>query len=130
MIAGAVLLFLGAPLFAGVLFGHGGVRKSAQFRVLGELMRGVHGSLPRALLMLSFLLIVVGSCVTFAAVGAGDRARAKHCEATCTEAGYSTARIGPNSDRVQSDRTTWFVACICEEPGREPLESRAVTPAP
>ncbi len=84
----------------------------------------------RALLMLSFLTLFMGSCLSFVAVGAGDRARKKHCEQTCTEAGYSTARIGPNSDRIQSDRTTWFVACICEEPSREPLESRAVTPAP
>ena len=93
MIAGAVLIFVGVPLFAGVLFGHGGVRKSAQFRVLGELMRGLHGNMPRALLLLSLLLIFVGSCLSFVAVGAGHLAGRGSVQDYLAGRGLSVTRI-------------------------------------
>ena len=35
--------------------------------------------------------------------------------------------FGPNSDRDPSDRRSWFVACICEAPGRAPREFRALS---
>ncbi len=124
MIAGAVLFALGGLLFAVVLFGNGGVRKSAQFRVMGELSRGVHGRGARLMFFGSFPLLLAGACLLFAAVGASDRARAKRCEDRCVATGYESSRIGPNSDRTD-DHATWFVACICEGGGQAPVEFRA-----
>ena len=132
MIAGAVLSATGILIFGALLFSHGGVAKSAQFRVLGELFGGTHGARSRALLLLSFVLLPIGACLLFAGVAAADHERAERCEAFCAAEGYASARMGPNSNRVRSDRSTWFVACICEGGEGEALEIDAnnLLPAP
>lgn len=124
LIAGFVVFTLGFLVFATVLFSNGGVKKSAQFRVMGELTRGVHGQAARLFFFGSFPLLAAGACLCFAAVGSSDRERAQQCEERCVTEGFDTHRIGPNSDRTD-DRATWFVACICESEGREPIEFRA-----
>lgn len=124
---GLALFAISLLLVASQLFGHGGVAKSAQFRVLGELLRGVHGNRARALLAIGLAMLPIAMCTIFAGVTAGDAERARRCETECTAAGYATSRIGPNSDRDPSDRRTWFVACICEAPGRAPREFRALS---
>lgn len=121
-IIGGVLFFLGALTFAAQLFGHGGVAKSKQFGVLSELLKGVHGPGPRRWLIISMLLMPMGACFLFAGVGMSNAERSERCEERCASEGYETARIGPNSDRVSGDRTTWFVACICEGGQPEALE--------
>lgn len=110
---GVALFFVGFLLFAGVLFSHGGVARSRQFRVMGELFSGKHGNGARLLFASSFLVLVAGACLLFAGVAASDGARAERCESHCHATGYERARIGPNSDRTD-DRATWWVACICE----------------
>lgn len=116
-IVGGVLVFLGAILFATQLFGNGGWAKSKQFRVIGELFRGVHGAGARKAVILSFLMMPIGSCLLFSGVFASDAERRDRCEARCAAEGYTSGRIGPNTDRDSGDRSTWFVACICEGGG-------------
>jgi hypothetical protein len=124
-ITGVALFAVGFLLVAGLIFGHGGWAKSAQFRVIGELVRGVHGRRAQMLLALGLVILPMGACLTFAGVTTSDRERAQRCNTQCTAEGYASARIGPNSDRDPNDRRTWFVACICEEPGMAPREFRA-----
>ena len=124
-IAGFALLGVGFLLVATQIFGHGGWAKFAQFRVLGELLRGVHGRRARLLLALGLVAWPIGMCVTFAGVGAADSERAARCETYCKAMSYTTSRIGPNSDRDPNDRNTWFVACICEGVGKPAREIRA-----
>lgn len=125
MVVGGVFVALGGVLFAAQLFGHGGWRKSQQFRVLGELHRGDHGGTARRLFWVSLVLMPVGACLLFASVAQSDRARAKRCEERCAADGFTSGRIGPNSDRVEGDARSRFVACICEADGRESVEHRA-----
>ncbi|MFT5355052.1 MAG: hypothetical protein ACI9KE_002266 [Polyangiales bacterium] len=114
LVVGGALFFVGAILFASQLFRNGGWAKSAQFRVLGELFRGLHGSGARTVVLISLVLMPLGSCFLFAGVASSDVERRDRCETRCAAEGYSSGRIGANSDRVSGDRTTWFVACICE----------------
>ena len=46
MLVGLALALVGFLLFAGTLFGGGGVAKSQQFRVIGEVMSGRQGPGP------------------------------------------------------------------------------------
>lgn len=120
LVTGGALFFVGFVLFAIALFGHGGLSRSRQFRVIGELFRGDHGRAPRIVATLGVSMVGIGACVCFAAVARSDHQRAERCRAFCGSKGYRSARIGPNSDRIREDRSTWFVACICEEGDQDP----------
>jgi hypothetical protein len=122
---GGALFVIGFLIAAGMVFSHGGSRKSAQFRVIGEIMRGDFGPKTKLLTSVGALLMVAGACFAFSGVMMADAARERRCRQLCTSRGFSSGRIGPNSDRDPRDRATAFVACICEGPGREPLETRA-----
>lgn len=113
-IVGGALFFVGAILFATQLFRNGGWAKSRQFQVMGELFRGAHGSAARIAVLVSFVMMPIGACLLFGGVAASDAERRNRCEARCSAEGYASGRIGPNSERDSDDRTTWFVACICE----------------
>lgn len=121
-IVGGIVAFLGAILFATQLFRHGGWARSRQLRIIGELFRGTHGSGARTAVLVSFVMMPIGSCLLFSAVASSDAERRDRCEARCSAEGYASGRIGPNSERDTSDRTTWFVACICEGGEGEGLE--------
>jgi hypothetical protein len=124
-IAGFVLFFGGGATFMGVLFSSGGGRKSQQFRVLGELWRGQHGPGKRRAARLGLLAVVVGALLLMAGVSAGDRERARRCEAHCAASGLS-GRIGPSSEAHPTRKgAAAFVACICEGAGGARQESRA-----
>lgn len=69
MVAGAAVFFVGALLFGGLLFSHGGVERSAQFRVLGRLLSGGHGPRARRLTLLSLAAVGLGAALLFASVG-------------------------------------------------------------
>ncbi|MFK8004047.1 MAG: hypothetical protein AB8H86_31065 [Polyangiales bacterium] len=114
-LVGGIATFVGAILFATQLFQNGGWAKSRQFQVIGELFRGAHGSGARIAVLISFVMMPIGACLLFAGVASSDAERRNRCEARCSAEGYEQARIGPNSGRDPSDRTTWFVACICED---------------
>jgi hypothetical protein len=122
VMAGVALFFAGSLLFCVQLFRHRGIAKGAQLRVLGELFSGAHGPQPRAHMRLGVLMVAVGAVFLFAGVAASDRERARRCDAHCRAAGFRAARIGPNADRDPKDRSTWFVACICEGGEGAPLE--------
>ncbi|MFK7984558.1 MAG: hypothetical protein AB8I08_00880 [Sandaracinaceae bacterium] len=123
-LVGAVVTFAGTLLFGGLLFSNGGVRKSRQFRVIRELLGGTHGNGARLLTVAALLSMASGSCLLFSGVAASDHERAERCERRCRAEGYEAGRIGPNSDRTE-DRSTWWVACICEGGSAPVLELRA-----
>ncbi len=125
VVARALVTALGFVAFAAALFSHGGVAKSRQFQVIGALLRGDHGARPRLVLVAGFLAMIAGACLLFGGVASRDRARNEACEARCRELGHPRSRIGPNSDRDESDRRTWWVACICEGGDGDPVELRA-----
>lgn len=122
MVVGSLVAGLGFVLFAGVLFSHGGLAKSEQFRVIGEIMRGRRGGGARLVMAVGILGIIAGGCIAFSGVAALDRARAERCREHCRAAGFERARVGPNRDRDPRDRDTWWVACICEGGPSEPIE--------
>ncbi len=124
-VVGAIVTALGFLAFAGALFSHGGLPKSQQFRVIGALLRGDHGPRPRLVLVGGFLAMIAGACLLFGGVASRDRARNEACEARCRELGHPRSRMGPNSDRDEQNRRTWWVACICEGGAGEPIELRA-----
>lgn len=126
-LVGIAIFFLGGALFGTQLFGHGGWAKSKQFRVIGELLRGAHGTRARRWVVVSLVLLPMGMCLIFSGVTASDFERAERCERHCAREGYASGRIGPNSDRDPQDRSTWFVACICDGNEREPAEFVADT---
>ena len=80
------------------------------------------------LILASFPVMFFGACMTFSSVAMSDWERAKACEERCIAEGYEDGRIGPNSDRDQQDRSTWFVACICQRETLPPLEFPADRP--
>lgn len=124
-VAGAAITAVAFVTFATILFSKGGFHRMRQLGVMSALLKGEHGSGARLVFVGSLLAMMVGSCLVFAGVGAGDAARLDACEARCDELGYPQYRIGPNSDRDDADRSTWFVACICEGGDRAPTELRA-----
>jgi hypothetical protein len=125
-LVGVLLSMGGFALFMVVVFSSGGLAKSEQFRVLGELVAGRHGPVKRGLLFVAMPTVMLGMCTTFAGVAASDSARRQRCEERCAREGYESGRIGP-SDAKDEHRPTRakFVACRCEASGRPPLELRA-----
>jgi hypothetical protein len=124
-VAGASFL-----LFMFVVFSSGGVAKSAQFRVLGELLAGRHGVAKRALTILAFGGLLVGSCSLFAGVSAHDRARAERCDVHCKALGNARGVIDSprkpappavSGAKPQPPRP----ACHCEGGSAEPSEMPA-----
>lgn len=107
-VVGAALFFAGVATAMGVVFTSGGVRKSQQFRVLGEVLSGRAGSGRRALLLGALLAAAAGALVLFGSVAAGDRARAQRCDAFCRARGFDQGRIGPADDPAKR-----VVSCTC-----------------
>ena len=60
-VVGAVVAMAGFALFMGVVFASGGLAKSEQFRVLGELAAGRHGALKRGFLFVAVPTVLVGT---------------------------------------------------------------------
>jgi hypothetical protein len=125
-VVGALLAMTGFALFMGVVFSSGGLSKSEQFRVLGELVAGKHGAARRLLLFVAVPTVLLGMCTSFAGVAEQDASVRRACEARCQREGYPAGRIGPSAarDERRPERAR-FVACHCEGPGKEPLELRA-----
>lgn len=125
-VVGALVAMAGFALFMGVVFSSGGLSKSEQLRVLGELVAGRHGPLRRRLLFVAVPTVLLGMCTSFAGVAAQDAQVRRACEARCRAGGFTTSRIGPSAARDEKrPGRALFVACHCEGTGREPLELRA-----
>ena len=117
LLAGFVFFFAGVALFMGLLFANGGVSKSKQFKVLRELVTGMHGRGARLGIVAALLLALTGLCLCFGGVAKSDMERNRACASACAARGHTRHRIGPNSDRVAGDARTSWVACICEGGG-------------
>jgi hypothetical protein len=122
MTLGVGLFFAGGLLFLGLLFGSGGVQRSRQFAVIGELLRGTHGASRRRGVIVALALLGTGALTCFAGVGAMDAERSARCRDYCVVEGYDEGRIGPSVDR---EKATRFVACTCTAADRAALELRA-----
>ena len=121
-LVGVLLSMGGSALFMVVVFSSGGLAKSEQFRVLGELVAGRPGPVKRGLLFVA-MPTVMGMSTPFAGVAASDSARRQRCEERCAREGYESGRIGPPDAKVEQRPTrAKFVACRCEASGRPPLE--------
>lgn len=124
-LVGAVLAMSGFALFMVLVFSSGGLAKSEQFRVIGELASGRHGALKRQLLFLAVPTVLLGMCTSFVGVAAHDSKVRRACEARCREDGYSSGRIGPSAERdLHRPERAAFVACHCEAAGRPSVELR------
>ncbi|MDX2012461.1 MAG: hypothetical protein SFW67_19850 [Myxococcaceae bacterium] len=130
-VAGALIAMSGFALFMVLLFSSGGLAKSEQFRVLGELAAGRHGAPKRLLLFFAVPTVLLGMCTSFAGVAAQDAQVRRQCVARCEKEGFPSGRIGPSSarDEKRPERAA-FVACHCEAPGRPALELRAASLGP
>ena len=91
MTLGVGLFFAGGLLFLGLLFGSGGVQRSRQFAVIGELLGGKHGPSRRRGVIVALVLIGTGALTCFAGVGAMDAERAARCRDYCIIEGYDPA---------------------------------------
>lgn len=110
-----------------VVFTSGGVAKSQQFRVLGEVTRGRHGPGKRLGLLAGFVLVVVGACSAFVSSARGDAQRRAACAAHCKAEGFDEGKLGPSTERLpQRPNQHKFVACICSG-GKDPIEIDAST---
>lgn len=118
---GLALGVLAFFLTAGTMFGHGGLNKRDQFRVISELMRGTHGTDPKLRFILGVWLALLCAVFCFAGVFMIDAKKKAACGAYCGEA---VATIGPNSDRDKSDKKTWHVVCICTEMSGKKTETK------
>ncbi len=123
--AGGAIVAFAFVAFATILFSHGGFNRARQLGVILKLLRGEHGNGTRLGFVASVLGLILGACLLFSGVAAQDRARAEACAERCRALGYPSHRMGPNTNRIETDRTTWYLACICEGPDREPTELRA-----
>lgn len=121
MLVGFAIFGAGFFLVAVPAFMSGGLQRSNQLRVLKELLAGQHGPGRRWAVRSGVACLLLGAMVQFGSVAAGDRQRAQACVARCERDGYDRGRIGPNGERTK-DRSTWWVACICEAEGRPPFE--------
>ena len=122
LFVGAAFFMLGVLVFMVVIFSSGGVAKSQQFRVLGEVSRGQHGAGKRLGLGIAVLLIVVGACGAFAGTAQKDAARRTACDAKCKTDGFEQGKLGPSTERhPQQPNKHRFVACICSG-GKDTVE--------
>ena len=121
-LVGAALFMVGVLTFMVVVFSSGGVAKSQQFRVLGEVSRGQHGAGKRLGLGVGMLLIVVGACGAFAGTAVKDAGVRKACETKCKADGFEQGKLGPSTERhPQQPKRHSFVACICSG-GKDTVE--------
>lgn len=125
MAVGIALAFIGFGLFAGVLFGSGGVSKSRQFQVIGEVMGGRHGPGRRRAMLVGLVMLVLGTCTSFAGVAAHDAGRAQRCQAYCLQQGYTRSAIGPSDATADRGRRVAFVACTCTRADGARTQTRA-----
>lgn len=127
MLPGAILAMLGFGSLMAVMFSSGGVAKSRQFSVLGQLASGQHGSGKRVWLLVSIACALLGTCGAFAGVAVGDAQRREACERTCEQRGYAQGKIQGSKERVNGSKGKHaFVACACTQgPEPDPLELRA-----
>lgn len=121
MILGFALFVLGFLLVFVTLAMSGGMARRTQLKVLGELWDGNHGTPKRAAVIAGAGFFLAGAMVMFGGVSASDAERAQACVTRCETEGYESGRIGPNSSRNE-DRSTWWVACICEAADKPTLE--------
>ena len=122
MFIGAAFFFLGAATLLGLLFANGGLQKSRQFAVLGQLFSAQLGAGKRVLSFVAIGLTVIGGVLCMAGVALKDAARAERCRQYCLTAGFVEGKIGPSVDRAAKSR---FVACTCSAPDKPALERRA-----
>ena len=119
---GAALCMLGAAIFLGLVFSSGGIAKSQQFRVLGELSRGQHGRTKKLLLGVALVLGCFGGCTAMIGASQRDAAVRKACETKCKSDGFEQGKLGPSTERdPQKPNRHKFVACICSG-GKDTLE--------
>jgi len=126
MLVGLALALVGFLLFAGTLFGAGGVAKSEQFRVMGEVMSGRQGPGRKRAMGAGFALMVFGVLTLFAGVAAKDAGRDTRCQAYCTQQGYPQSALGPAEETPPGGgRTVRYFACICTRPDGTHTQTRA-----
>ncbi len=114
MLVGLALAAVGFLLFAGTLFGGGGVAKSKQFQVIGEVMSGRQGSGRRLAMTAGLGLLGLGVLTTFAGVSARDAGRGERCQAYCVQQGYTQSALGPAEETpAGGGRPVSFFACTC-----------------
>lgn len=126
-IVGIWLFFLGVITSMVAMFANGGMQKSQQFRVIGEIASGKAGRGARIALFVGLASALVGMCTTFAGVAQSDRARARKCAATCHARGYENGNIRASTATQPTHKNrAAFVACACTRgPAPDPLELRA-----
>lgn len=110
---GVALSFVGFAFFAGTLFGGGGVAKSEQFRVIGEVMSGRQGPLRRRAMAAGLALMALGALIAFAGIAAHDAGRPARCQAYCTAHGYPQSELGPAELTSSTGRRVRVFACHC-----------------
>lgn len=120
LLVGALAALGGIALFLGVMFSSGGVAKSEQFRVIGELFAGRHGATRRLLMIVSIPVVLVGMVLSFAGVAAADAARRRACEAHCRARGNQSGRLGPS--QASEPGKAPVMVCHCEGGAGLPVE--------
>jgi hypothetical protein len=119
---GALLFCCGFVALFGLLASEGALATRRQFGALANVAAGRAGTTKRVVLGCGALAIVCGACGSFTGVAARDGERARRCEQTCTERGYTDATIRGSTEMENEGRHA-FVACACTGgPAPDPLE--------
>lgn len=107
-LVGVLLFFLGASCVFVVLARAGALAKSKQLGALTRVLRGEAGPREQRVLRGALIVMIIGACLLFMAVGRMDAAARSACDRACREWGLHGGRIGPSrtSDRPQR-------ACLC-----------------
>jgi hypothetical protein len=129
MLPGLLIAAVGFVTLFVLLGASGALAKSKQLAALRELASGRAGRGARLAFFFAVGAMGVGSCLTFAAVAAGDAKRAQACAATCRERGYQRGVIrGSTAKDANNPKRHAFVACACEGGSApDPLELEADT---
>jgi hypothetical protein len=126
MLPGVLVAMAGFVTLFVLLGRQGALAKSKQLAALGDLASGRAGRGARVAFFIALAGMLVGSCLCFAGVAAGDAERRKACVATCRERGYERGIIqGSTAMDPKNPKRHAFVACACEGGRPEPLELEA-----
>ena len=126
MLVGLALASVGFLLFAGTMFGGGGVAKSQQFRVIGEVMSGRQGPGRKRAMGAGLALMALGLFTTFSGVAARDSGRGERCQAHCVQQGYTQSSLGRAEETpAGGGRPMAFFACTCTRADGARTQTRA-----
>ncbi len=125
MLVGVAMAFVGFTCFAGALFSGGGVAKSEQFRVIGEVMSGRQGPGRKRVMSAGMILCVIGALTTFAGVAAHDAGRGERCRAWCAQRGYTASELRRVEETAPSGRTVAYFGCVCAREDGATTQTRA-----